>query len=87
MRRQARDDLRFSFYDIGIGARLALRQHLLYQLDGPLQLLVRRSLIAMLCSTLCSRGISKVRHRKYIPGGSRRTFAMAFSPCRANGRK
>ena len=56
-RRQARDDLRFSFYDIGTGARLALRRHLLYKLDGPLQLLVRRSSIALLCSTLCSRGI------------------------------
>src|SRR5262249_18939836 len=40
-----------------------------------------RFLITLLCSILCSRRISRVRHRKYTPGCSRRTFAMAFSPC------
>ena len=40
------------------------------------------SLIALLCSTLCSRGHNKANTRKYTPGCSRRTFAMAFSPCR-----
>jgi hypothetical protein len=44
-------------------------------------------LITSLFSTLCSRGISRVRHRKYTPGCSRRTFAMAFSqPCRTSAR-
>src|SRR5215472_7412126 len=39
------------------------------------------------CINLCSRGISRVRHRKYTPGCSRRTFAMAFSPCLRKSRK
>src|SRR6516162_9437215 len=46
-----------------------------------------RLLITSLCSTLCSRGISRVRHRKYTPGCSRRTFAMAFSPCLRKSRR
>src|SRR5262245_52360269 len=46
-----------------------------------------RSLSGLLCSTLCSRGTSRVRHRKYTPGCSRRTCAMAFSPCLRKSRK
>src|SRR6516164_4081689 len=45
------------------------------------------SLSRLLCWTLCSRGISRVRHRKYTPGCSRRTFAMAFSPCLRKSRR
>src|SRR5262245_40939277 len=46
-----------------------------------------RSLSGLLCWTLCSRGISRVRHRKYTPGCSRRTLAMAFSPCSRKSRR
>src|SRR5262249_1493474 len=46
-----------------------------------------RSLSGLLCWTLCSRGMSRVRHRKYTPGCSRRTFAMAFSPCLRKSRR
>src|SRR5262249_34405678 len=45
------------------------------------------SLSGLRCSTLCSRGTSRVRHRKYTPGCSRRTFAMAFCPCSRKSRR
>src|SRR5262249_46895781 len=41
-----------------------------------------RSLSGLLCWTLCSRGISMAITFSHTPGCSRRTFAMAFSPCR-----
>jgi hypothetical protein len=39
------------------------------------------------CSTLMSRGINKARTFKYAAGWSRRTLAMAFSPCLRKSRK